>query len=74
MTWKYTGSCTNGPPGPCTGGSEAACPGVFIGTDTASGTPVACQNANAGVSLPAVIEVALPYYSSLCAPFSPHWS
>ena len=48
MNFHYTGGCSTGAPGKC--GAADQCPGAFVGTDTASGTPVNCVGDNAGVS------------------------
>jgi len=48
MDFSYTGGCGGGAPGFCAAAEQ--CPGAFVGTDTASGTPVNCQADNAGVS------------------------
>ena len=49
MNFYFTGGCTNGAPGACTGPNN--CPGACVGNNPSSGTPVSCAGANTGVSL-----------------------
>ena len=50
MNFGYKGSCTRQAPGACKGGDAISCPGAFLGTATAGGTPINCIGDNAGVS------------------------
>ena len=51
MNAQYTNGCSGqGPPGPCTGGTQSDCPGAFVGDNTSDGTVYQCTENNIGVS------------------------
>ncbi|ORY31384.1 hypothetical protein BCR39DRAFT_587484 [Naematelia encephala] len=54
MNAAYTNSAScagRGPPGPCTGPTQASCPGAFVGSDTTDGTVYQCIDSNVGITI-----------------------
>ncbi|WVQ70269.1 uncharacterized protein L199_008495 [Kwoniella botswanensis] len=51
MNFHFTGSCTKGPGGPCTGNSPQKCPGAYLGDQTEGGAPTQCLSDNTGITI-----------------------
>ncbi|WWC60669.1 uncharacterized protein I303_103244 [Kwoniella dejecticola CBS 10117] len=51
MDFAFTGSCTKGPGGPCTGNSAEQCPGAYLGSSTEGGAPTQCLADNTGITI-----------------------
>ncbi|OCF55234.1 hypothetical protein L486_07347 [Kwoniella mangroviensis CBS 10435] len=51
MNFHFTGSCTKGPGGPCTGDSPQKCPGAYLGDKTEGGAPTQCLSDNTGITI-----------------------
>ncbi|OCF75461.1 hypothetical protein I204_04316 [Kwoniella mangroviensis CBS 8886] len=51
MDFVFTGSCTKGPGGPCTGDSADQCPGAYLGSATEGGAPTQCLADNTGITI-----------------------
>ncbi|WVW80504.1 hypothetical protein I302_102488 [Kwoniella bestiolae CBS 10118] len=51
MDFVFTGSCTNGPGGPCTGNSAEQCPGAYLGSATEGGAPTQCLADDTGITI-----------------------